>query len=339
MTFVYSIKEAITALQEQIDLLQGKADNIVAKPWKFEEYIKLSKEDYQWTQFSRSHGWSDWNGCVEYYYKREGCWSEFPKVFTQEHIDKALATFDETAQQWKTANGSIRAKNALVAEHNQLQKARVISIMKTIGVSDTYSTYAYKTSRSRNKTETKHNAGYLGDLGRYLTVMDNYKALLANIKTKRDSIETFGKNLLKVSQKEVAEQKKIEDDNLKVNEMAGLRAKYTPDDYDSDIDEIREVLLGRDKYLHLAYWLERNRGDWNDGYYCAERGLSGFEVETEIDQLIEDDIQECIDSAGDGVDGRIFRDTTYDYGTLYGMVEDGVLLSDLELVQKYENLY
>jgi hypothetical protein len=92
-------------------------------------------------------------------------------------------------------------------------------------------------------------------------------------------------------------------------------------------------IVSKNKYLCLAYWLEQNRNDWNDGYSFAETGLDSFTIETETDELIYKDIQSYMDDWGG--DGRVFRDCEWNYGVLYGMVEDEELMKDFETVQKF----
>ena len=122
-----------------------------------------------------------------------------------------------------------------------------------------------------------------------------------------------------------------------MHELALLRAKYTPDDAESDKYTILDKILGKDKYLRLAYYLEQNRNDWNDGYNYAETGLDGFTAETDEDKRIVETLQETIRES-DYVDGRVFRDSWPTYGDLYGKVEDATLLSDLEKANKHFNL-
>jgi hypothetical protein len=97
----------------------------------------------------------------------------------------------------------------------------------------------------------------------------------------------------------------------------------------SDLSAARDLLLGQNKYLRLAYGLERNRGDWSDGPDYAERGLHGFEVVTDQDKKIVAEIQGLIDD-WDG-DGRVFRDCQYNYGVLYEIAKQEApqVVSDL----------
>ena len=238
-------------------------------------------------------------------------------------IDKYIADFT-----------AVHQANLEIIEHNKVVVSKITALMKAVGIPDKYSNSYFKTSRSRTKTTETSKAGYLQDIDR-------------NIKTSQESIPTKDSMMSGVDNKYRAIYDKIRLEETKaerekqareeLHKIALLRAKYTPDDASSDGWSIREAILSKDKYLHLAYWLERNRGDWSDGYGYAETGLNGFTVEdgNVVDQEIYDCIQECIDSGEDGIDGRIFRDCEYSYGVLYGMVQDQTLLEDLEKVKSW----
>lgn len=103
-----------------------------------------------------------------------------------------------------------------------------------------------------------------------------------------------------------------------------LRAKYGL----SDTANVLEELLGRNKYLRLAYWLERNRGDWSDGCDYARTGIDGFApLESSTDSEIHSEIKRLCE---DFDDGRSFRDCKWNYGRLYEMAaqQDPVLIED-----------
>lgn len=238
-------------------------------------------------------------------------------------IDKYIADFTE-----------VHKANLEIIEHNKLVVSKITALMQAIGIPNTYSESYFKSSRSTRKTTDTKKAGYLADIDR-------------NIKTSQESIPSKESMMYGVNDKYRVIYDKIRLEETKaererqaqeeLHKVALLRAKYTPDDASSSSWAIREAILSKDKYLHLAYWSERNRGDWSDGYDYAETGLTGFNVEdgNVVDQEIKECIQECIYSAGDGVDGRIFRDCEYNYGVLYGMVKDKTLLDDLQKVREW----
>lgn len=113
-----------------------------------------------------------------------------------------------------------------------------------------------------------------------------------------------------------------------------LATKYNllPVDEVSPCD-IESHILSQDKYLDLAWSMERTRGDWSEGFYRVESALRRFEVVTPTDALIVADLQEIMDS--DEQDGRVFRDTTYSYGTIYEYVENKELIADLNRISQY----
>ena len=88
----------------------------------------------------------------------------------------------------------------------------------------------------------------------------------------------------------------------------------TPDDF---IDKAREA----DKYLDLASAMEATRGDWSDGFYRVRNSLNRFNVETPTDAEIVADVESCMDAD----DGRVFRDTDWNYNRLYGMVDNDLM--------------
>ena len=72
------------------------------------------------------------------------------------------------------------------------------------------------------------------------------------------------------------------------------------------------------KYLDLAVAMEKNRGDWSDGYSYVESALEVFSVENELDKEIYDELYEIVyTSAYDCVDGRHFRDCKHNYNWIY----------------------
>jgi hypothetical protein len=100
----------------------------------------------------------------------------------------------------------------------------------------------------------------------------------------------------------------------RVRVVAAMAVKYGLS-VDADEWDVLQAVLGKTKYLRLAYYLERNRGDWSEGPDLARTGLRGFAVETELDQAIYADISSHVND-WDG-DGRVFRDCEWNYSRLY----------------------
>lgn len=330
-TWVSNPEQAIEAVKKQFESLQKKADSVVAKPKQLEKYTDYTSGKYKWSRFDNC--WGTYNLRVEYYFYSNSGWGS--KTIDEDNLKRTLKQFDKTLEQWKSDNKQAFETNKKIIAFNQEQVEKVKLIMKTIGVTDQYSTWEYKTSRSRNKTETKHRAGYFGDLSRTVTTHDTFDATVNKILERRASIEKYGKAKIEEHRKLAAEEAQKEREKEQLHELALLRAKYTPDDHTSDLYSIREALNSKDKYLGLAYWLERQRGDWSEGYGYAERGLNTFVVETEEDQKIEDEISDLTYNHDGYIDGRVFRDCTYNYSVLYSMV-DASLMSDHEKLYTLE---
>ncbi len=128
----------------------------------------------------------------------------------------------------------------------------------------------------------------------------------------------------KEEQEESAKRTRVETESRRI----ALCLKYGADPVKTEMSDMRDVLLEKNKYLRLAYFLEKNRGDWSDGPDYAERGLNGFTIETPDDQLIYDEINIHIVN-WDG-DGRIFRDCTWNYSRIYAEFVPAELLADFQ---------
>jgi hypothetical protein len=310
--------------KEKADLLLKVDDNV---PQSKKLLPFPNKGSYVIGSSSLAHSCSYWFNEKTYYSGDKEISNSSALVARRELIstviDKYIADFTE-----------IHKANLEIIEHNKLVVRKITALMQAVGIPNTYSESYFKSSRSTRKTTDTKKAGYLADIDR-------------NIETSQESIPSKESMMYGVNDKYRVIYDKIRLEETKaererqaqeeLHKVALLRAKCTPDDASSSSWVIREAILSKDKYLHPAYWLERNRGDWGDGYDYAETGLKGFNVEdgNVVDQEIEKCIQECIDSAEDGVDGRIFRDCEYNYGVLYGMVKDPTLLDDLQKVREW----
>jgi hypothetical protein len=142
------------------------------------------------------------------------------------------------------------------------------------------------------------------------TLDDSYKLAVATIEKWNQEIKQ-GERLAEQAAKNEAVA-------LQRQRLCGvLCAKYALA-IDSEPNEILNTILDKNKYLRLAYYLEKNRSDWNDGPYYAECGLEKFPVVSDIDREISKEISGHI-SDWDG-DGRVFRDCKWNYSALYEMV-------------------
>jgi len=271
----------------------------------------------------------------EQYYFKDGNTSIFSydlDKITRGRFDESVEFVQATYTQWLKDTEEVHEHNKVITQHNDLQEEKIKQIMNTLGVREKYSEFVYKTSRSRNKTEVKKTAGFLDDINR-VKPKDSFDRLKRDVDLKVKSIINFGETKLKEADQKRREQELQEKQQKDIQTLAFLKAKYT--NYsDSDIHDVLEQILNKNKYLRLAYWLEQNRIDWTDGYSNAETGFSTFNVENETDENIHSCISDLIES--EDIDGRVFRDCEWNYTKLYDMVEDEELLNDLELAKELE---
>ena len=243
----------------------------------------------------------------------------------------------------------VEKANAANLENNNNLSKQIKSLMTRLGFSESYSTFEYPSSRSRNKKEVRHTAGYVADIERmrpksntYMasTQIKDYEARLSTyiqserakeIKEKTDSDTKAVEHLLNATP-ELMEFLVLCNVNI-MTRMAEAPVGCKKYVIKEVLYEILEDTLTKDKYLNLAYMLECNRNDWNDGPDFAERGLNGFNIETKQDQEIYDEISHHI-SDWDG-DGRVFRDCDWNYSRIYEMVKDVNLINKVRRASGY----
>lgn len=235
-----------------------------------------------------------------------------------EFID-TLAEFDKEKHQ----NNIVKCKS------NNETYIALSNLFERIGISEKY--YGYKTNRSRQKDWIYYNwpSEIYGQIPR-----DYSENKLSDlVKKHKDKIkEIYDTEMKRIREEE--EKKEIERKEKERNrKLALLLAKYDLD-LDCDWNDLLDEVINKNKYLYLAYYLEKNRNDWNDGCTYAEIGLRNFNIENELDQKIYDDIIHYIYNWGDYMDGRCFRDCKYNYSELYGIVakQDPDLYKDFQVI-------
>lgn len=224
----------------------------------------------------------------------------------------------------------VRERNKVVAESNKKIKDALITLMKNLGFSETT---RQKKKNSRSRWGTQYES-VQASWSEYLDFIPTdywggqidriYKELCERIDRKRKDKEAEQKKL-------EAERQAKEREREKLKLLVSIGLKYGKEFHcvDSAIDHI----LSQDKYLALAYYLEKNRGDWSDGCDYARTGLGYFKIETPTDHLI---FKELTEICADFEDGRSFRDCEWNYSVLFGMANED-LLKDLRAVQEYES--
>lgn len=257
-------------------------------------------------------------------------YSSYNKMTSVEQINKKLEEYKLMLDTNIAAIEETHKTNLAPIENNKLVKEKIAFVMGQIGMPTTYSKTYYKTNRSRTPTTETVRAGWFDDVQR-IAVSDGYETKISTAKQAFESLKKKAAQEIEELRKQEQVKEKEEKAKKEVLAKARLQVKYGLTE-DSDWDEVSEALDKKDKYFMLARAMSDVRNDWNDGFGHVEWALSKFEVETEEDKEIEADIQSCLDSEED--DGRIFRDTTYNYSVLYAKVDED-LMKDYETLKEY----
>lgn len=257
-------------------------------------------------------------------------YSSYNKMTSVEQINKKLEEYKLMLESNIAAIEETHKTNLAAIENNRLVKEKVAFVMGQIGMPTTYSKIYYKTNRSRTPTTETVRAGWFDDVQR-IAVSDGYESKISAAKQAFESLKKKAAQEIEELRKQEQVKEKEEKAKKEVLAKARLQVKYGLTE-DSDWDEVLEALDKKDKYFMLARAMNDVRNDWNDGFGRVEWALAKFVVETEEDKEIEADVQSCLDSEED--DGRIFRDTAYNYSVLYAKVDED-LMKDYETLKEY----
>lgn len=328
------IKQLESVYNDQHKVLMDKLEQEFPKPLTIKELPK--KSDYiiaklgQYSNATLGGSTADW-------WKTYSYWDNTKNIESLEELDNRKEKIKELANQYIQDCQAIYDENLPVLENNKAIVEKVKSIMRGLGVKDTYSHSYFKTNRSTSKTIETRSAGYLADLERtFKTSQPRVPSLTDVLGHYFDGHQSTYEKLKREITQRVYDAEQERKKKEQEHGIALLRAKYTPEDAMSESCDILDGILSKCKYLRLAHSLEKNRGDWSDGYSYAECGINGFDVETTEDQEIYNEIQGIIDdgnSSGD-IDGRVFRDCEYNYGFLFGKVEQ-TLMNDYTKIKEY----
>lgn len=314
MTIINSVDEAFTFVKNKLELAEKRANDTFPSIQKLND-IKNAPI----TNVGISNAFTFSN-----YY------SSYNKMTSVEQINKKLEEYKAMLDANIVAIEETHKTNLAAIENNKLVKEKVAFVMGQIGMPTTYSKTYYKTNRSRTPTTETVRAGWFDDVQR-IAVSDGYEVKISAAKQAFEALKKKAAQEIEEIRKQEQVKEKEEKAKKEVLAKARLQVKYGLTE-DSDWDEVLEVLDKKDKYFMLARAMNDVRNDWNDGFGRVEWALSKFVVETEEDKEIEADIQSCLDS--EETDGRIFRDTTYNYSVLYAKVNED-LLKDYETLKEY----
>lgn len=221
---------------------------------------------------------------------------------------------------------------------NKVIHDRIVFLMKEVGMPDSWSETDRK-SRARFPKKIQHSAGYVTDLLREVKTNDGFEYATSSYERLKKSYEEYAeqaKRQAEVDRTKAQREREAEEAKRREDmELAAILLRYGLDVMSSWSD-VLEALRAKDKYLDLAIAGQRTRGDWSEGPWQVRNALDRFTIEDDTDKDIVVDLSDCL---ADFEDGRVFRDTTWNYDRLFGLVKDEQLLKDTQLANEKSRSY
>lgn len=312
MAYIKTTPDIVNEIQKNVELLVQKAEDAIPTPIKLipiisPKSISISPQ----TLFYLKHVWD---------------------VLSITQIQNKLKNhFDVIDAEIKSEK--IHENHAINLESikvNQAIKDKIVFIMNSIGIYDTYSTYEYKTVRSNNKTETKHTAGYITDLNRVISNRDNYDNVIRNINEHKKSTEAYANKLIADITKQEKDQLALKTLEEKNKILTYLSVKYELGTV-SQYQDVLSAILSKSNLLNLAHAMLKTRNHSSGGFYKVEDAV--FNPTNEIETNIINEIRAILES--DESDGRVFRDCMFNYDVIFKMVDEK-LYEDYTKLMVYE---
>lgn len=217
-------------------------------------------------------------------------------------------------------------ENLKTIEQNKVSRAHMIELATELGIPDSWKELDHK-SRSRYPKHVTKRAGYLVDLERYFPLDDGFNGstIVYNGLLKRytEYHERALKEQLGIQADKEKADKEAEEKRKSDIELVKIILRYELPEM-STWEEVYDHLREKHSYIDLAFAMADTRADWSDGFYRVRAALDRFPIVNDLDQAIYNDVMSCM---GDD-DGRVFRDTTWNYDQIMLRVEDRQLLAD-----------
>lgn len=218
-------------------------------------------------------------------------------------------------------------KNLPALEVNKAIAARLEAFMAEIGMPRSHSERDTK-SRSRYPKNITVTSGWIADMTRHIKVADGFDYATSTYERLKRDYEAYAaraKAEAEAKRNEAQRQADAEKEARRANiELARIVLRYELPE-DADWDAVLDALRAKDQRIDLALAMKDTRADWNEGPYRVRYAIDRFTIETDEDKAIANDILDCL---RDFEDGRVFRDTTWNYDRLLSSVADQQLVAD-----------
>lgn len=235
--------------------------------------------------------------------------------------------------EWFAECTDIAKRNDAACEHNRTVYSRAVALMKSLGLEEE----ECRNVGTRRRKMDWVRSGWLVSLDSQIPTTHGFAYCEERRKGALRSIDEEEAKAAEAEQKREREaawaQQAEEKARRKQRTIVAIAERYGCDPLTATVDDLRDAILAKDKYANLAYWMERNRGDWSEGPDFASIGLREFTISLPVDQEIHDDIQHHIEHWDQ--DGRIFRDCEWNYGRVMSLA-DAQVQKDLASILEFE---
>ncbi|MDW9242823.1 hypothetical protein [Burkholderia cepacia] len=222
---------------------------------------------------------------------------------------------------------ALHEANLEAIERNKGTADRVRAFMEEIGMPKSWTERDTK-SRSRYPKNITRDAGWISDIARFIKTDDGFDHATRSYETLKARYDEYAATAAReTEQAELQRQRAAEAEReaRKANiELARIVLRYELDE-ESTWDDVLEALRGKDQRVDLALAMMATRGDWSEGPYRVRDAIDRFTIATDEDKEIANDVIACLH---DFCDGRVFRDTTWNYDRIMASVADQQLATD-----------
>jgi hypothetical protein len=236
----------------------------------------------------------------------------------------------ELAAAW-TKTEEAHAENVAAIESNRSMRDLLTELMTAAGMPREFKEYGFEAPRSRTRKHYRRDAGWPKDISRAFPVDDGFTKAQQTYERLKDD---YAKYREQAEQEQARKAQALEAERAKRRAdlaLAQLIIRYELAE-DADWSDALETIRKRDQYLDLAIAGQQTRGDWSEGFWRVQHAFDRFRINDERDKEIAADICGCLSSGDDGDrDGRVFRDTRWNYDKLFELVTDQQLLTDARL--------
>lgn len=217
--------------------------------------------------------------------------------------------------------------NLPILARNKEYRDQIVALMKEAGVPDSFTERDHK-SRSRYIKTVRVDAGYLGDLRRFLPITDGFESSHYPVMKQRyDEYAVQAEKLEADEQMKRLREAEAAAERRKADlALAGMILRYQLPE-DSTWGSALGALRSKDQRLDLAVAMQQTRGDWSDGAYRVSDALGRFTIHTDEDKAIATD---TVSHLREFEDGRVFRDCEWNYGRLFASAADQQLAADIQ---------